>query len=46
MGLPGLEQLVGGSRRHQLDDFVRRDDDGPPHEGYGIAALAAKKMLT
>ena len=34
MGLPGIEQLVGGSRRRELDDFVRRYDDGPPHEGY------------
>ena len=33
MGLPGLEQLLGG-RRDEYRDFVRRYDEGPPHEGY------------
>ena len=34
MGFPGLDQILGGGRRNDFQDFVRRYEEGPPHEGY------------
>jgi hypothetical protein len=42
MSLDMLQNLVGGGKRQEFEDFVSRFDDGPPDQGYTGEEAAAR----